>query len=175
MCSTAPWLRGRYSASPLVRAWPPPFRLHRLPGFAGYTIARSTGFPDGTKTVSPVARHVLATVLSLPPRRSDIPLQSDCGMPCCLRPEGKGSTSGLLVSRPPVGSLSLRPGDSLTAPRAALSVGFIRFVSSTNATQATGLRLLPRWDCLPLNMPAFAGHTPSPKKDPTGSPAPSEH
>ena len=38
-----------------------------------------------------------------------------------------------------MGSLSLRPGDSLTAPRAALSVGFIRFVSSTDTTQATGL------------------------------------
>src|SRR5271169_4157886 len=25
------------------------------------------------------------------------------------------------------------------------------------ATQATGLRLLPRWDCLPQNAPAFAG------------------
>ena len=52
-------------------------------------------------------------------------------------------------SRPPVRSFSLRPGDSLTAPRAALSVGFIRFVSSTNATQATGFRLLPRWDSPP--------------------------
>ena len=54
-----------------------------------------------------------------------------------------------------MGSLSLRPGDSLTIPRMALSVGFIRFVSSANATQATGLRLFPRWDYLPLNMPAF--------------------
>jgi hypothetical protein len=41
------------------------------------------------------------------------------------------------LSRPLVGSLSLRPGDSLTIPRMALSVGFIRFVSSTDATQAT--------------------------------------
>jgi len=48
-----------------------------------------------------------------------------------------------------MGSLSLRPGDSLTAPRAALSVGFVRFVSSTNATQATGFRLFPRWDSPP--------------------------
>src|SRR5215471_628643 len=40
-------------------------------------------------------------------------------------------------SRPLLGSLALRPGDSLTIPRMALSVGFIRFVSSTNATQAT--------------------------------------
>ena len=38
-----------------------------------------------------------------------------------------------------MGSLSLRPGDLLTIPRMALSVGFIRFVSSTDATQATGL------------------------------------
>ena len=65
-----------------------------------------------------------------------------------------------------MGSLSLRPGDSLTIPRMALSVGFIRFVSSANATQATGFRLLPRWDCLPLNMPAFAGHTMAQKRKP---------
>jgi hypothetical protein len=38
-----------------------------------------------------------------------------------------------------MGSLSLRPGDSLTIPWMALSVGFIRFVSSTDATQAKGL------------------------------------
>src|ERR1019366_3614641 len=42
-------------------------------------------------------------------------------------------------SRPPLGSLSLRPGDLLTIPKMALSVGFIRFVSSTDATQAKGL------------------------------------
>jgi len=48
-----------------------------------------------------------------------------------------------------MGSLSLRPGDSLTVPRTALSAGFIRFVSSTNATQATGVRLFPRWDLPP--------------------------
>ena len=41
-----------------------------------------------------------------------------------------------------MGSLALRPGDSLTIPRMALSVGFIRFVSSANATQVTGLLTL---------------------------------
>src|SRR5439155_21502753 len=46
-------------------------------------------------------------------------------------------------------SLSLRPGDLLPLPRTALSIGFIRFVSSTNATQATGFRLFPRWDSPP--------------------------
>src|SRR6516162_5487187 len=43
------------------------------------------------------------------------------------------------LSRPPLGSLALRPGDSLTIPRMALSVGFIRFVSFTDTTQATGI------------------------------------
>jgi hypothetical protein len=43
------------------------------------------------------------------------------------------------VSRPLMGSLSLRPGDLLTIPKMALSVGFIRFVFSTDATQAKGL------------------------------------
>src|SRR3954471_18193997 len=38
---------------------------------AGYTISLLHRFPSGARTVSPVARHVLATVLSLPPRRSD--------------------------------------------------------------------------------------------------------
>src|SRR5882762_4134371 len=46
------------------------------------------------------------------------------------------------LSRPPLGSLALRPGDSLTIPTMALSVGFIRFVSSTDATRATGLLTL---------------------------------
>jgi hypothetical protein len=41
-----------------------------------------------------------------------------------------------------VGSLALRPGDSLTIPKMALSIGFISFVSSTNTIQATGLLIL---------------------------------
>jgi len=47
-------------------------------------------------------------------------------------------------SRPPVGSLALWPGDSLTIPKMALSIGFTSFVSSTRAIQATGrLTLAP--------------------------------
>jgi hypothetical protein len=66
-----------------------------------------------------------------------------CVAPCCLRPEGGGSASGpIFLSRPPLGSLSLRPGDSLAILMMASSVGFIRFVSSANATQVTGLLTL---------------------------------
>ena len=54
-----------------------------------------------------------------------------------------------------MGSLALRPGDLLTIPRMVLSVGFLRFVSFTEATQATGSDSCPGGTHLPLNMPAF--------------------
>ena len=41
-----------------------------------------------------------------------------------------------------MGSLALRPGDLLTIPKMALSIGFIGFVSSTNTIQATGPLIL---------------------------------
>src|SRR5262249_56164877 len=39
-------------------------------------------------------------------------------------PTKRARPPGSFVSRPPVGSLSLRPGDSLTPPTAPFSVGF---------------------------------------------------
>ncbi len=45
---------------------------------------------------------------------------------------------GFGISRPPMRSLSLQPNDSLTTQKMALSIGFIRFVSSANAIQAAG-------------------------------------
>jgi len=139
-----------------------PFAPRALPRFLATpsltaTVSPSADFPvlpvirptllhrflDGTRTVSPVARHALVTVLSLPPRRSAMTFRSAHVMSCCFRPEPGGSASGFyFLSRPPVGSLALRPGDSLTILKMALSVGFIRFVSSTNATQATRLLTL---------------------------------
>ena len=112
----------------------------RLPGCASYTTDRLHRFLDGARTASPVAQHVLVTVLSLttPPecyaasvslRRTILPSP---------RTRGLGLRSYFL-SRPPLGSLMLWPGDSLTILSMALSVGFIRFVSSTDATQVTGL------------------------------------
>jgi hypothetical protein len=86
-------------------------------------------FLDGARRASPVARRILVTVLPLPPRRSERSLQPECVRPCCLRLVSEDL--GLRVfffSRPPVGSLALRPGDSLTIPKMALSIGFKRFV-----------------------------------------------
>jgi hypothetical protein len=139
-----------------------PFARRALPRFfatAGLsaTVSPSADFPvfpvmrptflhrflDGSRTVSPVARHALVTVLPLPPRRSVMTSRSAHVMPCCLRPEPEGSASEVyFLSRPPVGSLSLRPGDSLTIPRMALSIGFRNSVSFLPAIQATRLLAL---------------------------------
>jgi hypothetical protein len=67
-------------------------------------------------------------------------------------PVGRGlGLRNHFLSRPPLGSLALRPGDSLTIPKMALSVGFIRFVSSTDATRATGLLTLTLVGLIPTD------------------------
>ena len=70
-----------------------------FPVVAGYTTDLLHRFLDGTRTVSPVAQHVLVTVLPLPPRRSDMPHRSVCAMSCCLRPTLEGSASGVIFCR----------------------------------------------------------------------------
>src|ERR1700746_3661038 len=52
-------------------------------------------FLAGARRASPVAQHVLVTVLSLPPRRGEQPHQSVFGCSCCLRPPVAGSTLGV--------------------------------------------------------------------------------
>src|SRR4030067_140895 len=61
--------------------------------FPGLPVIGSTllqGFLPGARRASPVARHVLANVPSLSPRRSGSPLQRDCGTPSCLHPPLEG-------------------------------------------------------------------------------------
>src|SRR2546425_663888 len=70
-----------------------------------------------------------------------------CDVPCCLRLSTvRLGLRGLSISGPPVRSLSLRPGDSLTLLPRAWSVGFSVSVSLHAATRVTGLWLLPRRD-----------------------------
>jgi hypothetical protein len=55
--------------TPLPRYYRPsriPLAIYRFPGVAGYTASLLRRFLDGTRRVSPVARHDLVTVLSLP-------------------------------------------------------------------------------------------------------------
>src|SRR5690349_21987380 len=65
--------------------------------FPGSPVIRPTllrRFLAGTRRVSPVAQHVLVTVLSLPPRRGEQPYRSVFGWSFCLRPTVAGSTLG---------------------------------------------------------------------------------
>src|ERR1700746_358325 len=80
--------------------------------------------------------HILVTVLSLttPPECRAASVRLRRAMLPSLNTRKLGLRTYFL-SRPPLGSLVLWPGDSLTILPMALSVGFIRFVSSTDATQ----------------------------------------
>src|SRR5712672_3085692 len=51
-------------------------------------------FRAGTRRASPVAQHVLVTVLSLPPRQGEQPHRSDFGCSRRLRPHVAGSALG---------------------------------------------------------------------------------
>jgi hypothetical protein len=143
-------LRRHYSASPLLRTHPSPSRRFPTSRFRRLYGSLLRRFPDGARRASPVARHILVIVLSLLPRQSVPPHRSDCDGPCCLRSMIESSASGVMISRPPLRSLSLRPDDSLTIPRMALSIDFQDLVSFLLTIQATG----------PLTL-ALAGLTPA--------------
>src|SRR5579863_1773431 len=141
--------------------------------FPGSPVIRPTWlrrFLVGTRRASPVARRILATVLSLPPRWSKLPLQPSCVSPCCLRPPVGGSASRARHFRGHL-CVHFRYGPVTCSPS---NEGFV------DGLQSLGFPLpchpsygaygfYPRWDCLPLNTPAFAGRTTG--QDPLGDPA----
>ena len=139
MCSRAPWLHGRYPASQLLRAQPPPSRLRSTSrGLRLYDLPCSADFAAGRGRLL----QLLGMSLS----------------PCCLYyPAGathrisqpavrRAAFASWQTARPPefifdeatMSSLALRPGDLLTIPKMALSIDFTRFVSSTDAIQSYG-------------------------------------
>ncbi len=138
--SRAPLLRGRYPASSLLRTHPPPSRLRPTSRVTGYTTDLSPPISrwgeDGFSSCS--ARPCHRAAASTPPerpvatasvRRNVLPSTSTYGL----------GLRSYCFSRLLMRSHSLRPGDSLTTPRMALSVGFRPSVSLRSATQATGL------------------------------------
>jgi hypothetical protein len=124
--SRVPLLPGRYPGSSLIWTRPPPSRLSTH--FPLFTVIESTllqKFLPGTRRASPVARYALVTVLSLPPRRSELAVSISFRPIMLPSPYGWGlGLRGLSLSGPPVRSLSLRPADSLTVLKTALSMGF---------------------------------------------------
>src|SRR5262249_13968463 len=105
-------------------------------------------FSSDTTTISPVARHVLATVLPLPPQSKCHPVSISLRKyHAGFTPNQRARPSNLIFRGYRWVHFSLRPRDSLTAPRVALSVSLFHFVSSMNATSARGPCLLLRWEC----------------------------
>ena len=123
--SRAPSLRGRYPASTLLRAPPPPSRLrptsrgrrlYGLPGSAAFAAGRGGLLQLLDVPLSPCRRSHPAGVSRRVSRvrRSMLPSPSGCRL----------GLRGYSISGPPLRSLALRPGDSPTIPRMAVSMGF---------------------------------------------------
>jgi hypothetical protein len=153
-------LHRHYPASSLLRAPPPPSRLQLISQRAGYRADLppeiSPWDEEGFSScvVCPCSRAVALT----PPEWSGV--SALFHLPMRSSSYGQGlDLRGSVLSRLPLRSLPLRPGNSLTIPTMALSMGFSVSVSLHAAIQTTGHRLLPWWACFPLNRRALPGHT----------------
>jgi hypothetical protein len=138
--SRVPLLHGSYPASSLLRTRPPPSRLRPIS-----RCLRLYGLPCSTDFAMGRGRFLQLHSMSLSPCYPYHPAGVTCrdsqiatGHAAFARRQ-RVRPPELKFSRPPVGSLTLRPGDLLTLRTRALSIGFISFVSSTDAIQATGI------------------------------------
>ena len=100
----------------------------------------STDFSMGRGRLLQLLSMSFVTVLSLttPPECRPASASLRCAILPSLDTRELG-LRGLFFVEATTGSLPLRPGDSLTILKMALSVGFTRFVSSADAAQVTGL------------------------------------
>ena len=146
--------QGRFAPRTLLRfvaTTSPSATLSSSADFPGSPVIRPTWlrrFRGGTRRASPVARRVLVTVLSLPPRRRSPAASASLRRALLPSPSGCGlGLRGFALSGPPLRSLSLRPGDSLTHPEDGLVDGLqdIRFPSCL-PSKLRGFWLLPRRD-----------------------------
>ena len=119
--------------------WPlrHPLVFHRFPGDASYTVSCSADFSPGRVGLLQLLNVSLSSCCRYRPARVSRRISQFASVHTAfaLRPRARPLGPGFSGS--PVHSLSLQPNDSLTIPRMALLIDFIRFVSSTNAIQAT--------------------------------------
>jgi len=139
--SRAPSLHGHYPISSLLRARPPPFHLQPISRWNGYTayllpkisLRGEDGFSScfrmslspccfcyPAEVVRSFIQHLIHTILPSP---DTIRL----------------GLRDYFLSRQLVNSLSLRPGDSLTLPRRAWSIGFSAFDFSPACDSSYGV------------------------------------
>src|SRR5262245_39713218 len=159
--SRAPLLGGHYPASSLVRAHPPPSRrqstsrLSRL-----YDLPCSGDFAPGRGGLLQLLGMSLPPCCRFHPAEVKVPRRSDFGTPCCLRPSVAGSALGSTHFRGHI-HVHCRYGPVIRD----LPTGDL-----VDGLQGLGFPLpchpnygasdsLPRRVWLPLNTPAFTGHT----------------
>ena len=110
--------------TPLPRYYRPsriPLAFHRLPGVTGYTASLLRRFLDGARRASPVAQHDLVTVLSLPTPPKCCAASVLASLHAAFARKVRARAFGLQYFRGHMGSLALRPADSLTT----LEDGFV--------------------------------------------------
>jgi hypothetical protein len=154
-------LGGHYPASSLVRAHPPPSRrqstsrLSRL-----YDLPCSGDFAPGRGGLLQLLGMSLPPCCRFHPAEVKVPRRSDFGTPCCLRPSVAGSALGSTHFRGHI-HVHCRYGPVIRD----LPTGDL-----VDGLQGLGFPLpchpnygasdsLPRRVWLPLNTPAFTGHT----------------
>jgi len=143
--SRAPSFHGHYPASSLLRARPPPSRLrptsrvrrlYGLPGSADFATGRGGFLQLLDMSWSPCCRSHPAGEIR---RASQLATN-----PAAFAPNPRARPPGFRFSGPPLRSLALRPGDSLTLLPRAWSMGSRASVSLRPAIRVTGpLALAP--------------------------------
>ncbi len=141
MCSRVPSLHGRYPASLLLRTQPPPSRLQTLSRcYRLYALPCSADFSVGRGRLLQLLNASLSPCYPYHPAGAKRRIGQDSSIRAAFARTQQARPPEIIVSGPPMGPLALRPGDSLTIPKMALSIGSTSFVSSTRAIQATGIR-----------------------------------
>jgi len=123
----------------------------RFPGVSGYTAFLLRRFLVGARRVSPVAQHHLVTVLSLPTPPKWLAASVLATLHAAFARKVRARPSGCSTFEAIMGSLALRPGDSLTI----LEDGFVNRLQDVQLPsllllKLRGLGLLARWDSHPL-------------------------
>jgi len=148
--------------TPLPRYYRPgrvPLAFHRFPGVTGHTASCSADFATGRGGFLQLLSMTLSPCCPYQPRRSVAPRQS---LRRSMLPSPEKWRLGLRTCPFEAIWVHLRYGPATRSP--SFSDGFVNRLQNGKfphhpAIQATGLGLLPRWDLLPLIMPAFAGRT----------------
>ena len=90
-----PLLRGRYSASLLIRTHPPPSRRRSISRLSRlYDLPCSGDFAPGRGGLLQLLGMSLLPCCRFHPAEVSVPYRSDFGISCCLRPMEAGSAFG---------------------------------------------------------------------------------